>query len=108
MSGIIGLFAAIGAVAAILWAFGGQRDERPSVDEVFRRIRGKAKRIDAAGVEGAHAALYPPSARTPCQWCDVRVSGAHQCSKRPHDALDEAFEVSRGKLATVRPIRRAS
>lgn len=98
----------LGAVAALRWAFGGPRDQGPVVDPVFERLRSRDLPINRAGVEGAASDLYCNPERRACPYCDVLLLGAHDCPKRPLDAFDEAFERSRGKLATVRPIRRSA
>ena len=107
-SSVIGLFAFIGAAAVWRWAFGGESGSGPTVDLLFDRIRGRRIEIDKAGSEGARAALYPEPERLPCPHCEALLLGAHECPNRPADAFDEAFEESRGRLATIRPIRRAS
>jgi hypothetical protein len=110
-SSVVGLTAMAGglwiAVSLFRWSLGGGSDNRPSVDEVYRRIR-RTKSLDTSGAEGASSALYRDPERQTCEWCDALVLGAHHCPERPLDAFDEAFEQSRGRLATVRSIRRAS
>lgn len=64
-SGVIGLFALLGAGAALRLAFGGSGDYRPMVDQVFSRIRSRPVALDRRGVEGAAEHLYPGSSARP-------------------------------------------
>jgi hypothetical protein len=98
---VIGIFACIGAAVVWRWAFGGDQDSGPRVDQVFERIRGRPEGLDRAGSKGAAADLYRDPQRRACRHCDALVLGAHHCPKQPREPWEEA-------PSNVRQIRRAS
>jgi len=82
ISASIGFLAVVGALAICRWAFHVEADDRPVMDLLFRRIRSRSAHMNRSGVDGASAALYPPSLWTRCQnpECGKLARGAHSCA----------------------------